>query len=110
MQVADFLTRVKEARWALVAGVVGRKLVIVFRCDGHQKHAGRTAQEAFGAAGSSGGHADMARAEIEAENLPPEAVLTNNESMEKYILGRLCGAEKEFRPLLRAINAYYSDK
>jgi hypothetical protein len=52
----------------------------------------------------------MARAEIEAENLPPEAVLTNNESMEKYILGRLCGAEKEFRPLLRAINAYYSDK
>ncbi len=102
-QIADFLIRVKEADWALVSGVVDRKLVIVFRCDGHQKSAGKTAAAAFGSLGSAGGHRTMGRAEIEEKALPPGINLTCNETIERFVIESLAAAEKSLKPLLRTI-------
>ncbi|MEI6809084.1 MAG: DHH family phosphoesterase [bacterium] len=104
VQVADFLIRVKEANWALVSGVVGRKLVIVFRCDGHKKDAGRTAQAAFGELGSAGGHSTMGRAEIDESALPDGILLTQNEKVERFILTSLANYERGFRPILRTLS------
>ena len=104
-QIADFLMRVRESNWALVSGVVGNRLVIVFRCDGHQKNAGKAAQAAFGEIGSAGGHQTMGRAEIEGSSLPEGTLLTQNEKIERFILGSLSRVEPGFRAIYRAFLA-----
>lgn len=103
VQIADFLMRVKEANWALVSGVVGRKLIIVFRSDGYKKHAGKTAYAAFGNYGSAGGHENMGRAEIDKDNLPNQILLTQNEKIEKFILQSLSKVEKNFISIYRLL-------
>lgn len=103
VQIADFLVRVKEAHWALVSGVVAKQLVIVFRCDGQQKDAGKTARKAFGEIGSAGGHHTMGRAEIDESALPKDVMLTQNESLERFILTSLAEVEHAFKPLARAL-------
>lgn len=103
VQIADFLMRVKEANWALVCGAVGRKLVIVFRCDGQKKHAGRSAEAAFSQLGSAGGHATMGRAEIDESSLPDGILLTQNEKVDVFILGSLAKVTSGFRPLLELV-------
>jgi nanoRNase/pAp phosphatase (c-di-AMP/oligoRNAs hydrolase) len=105
VQIADFLMRVKEANWALVSGVVGRKLIIVFRSDGYKKHAGKTAHTAFGKYGSAGGHENMGRAEIDKDNIPGGILLTQNERIEKFILQSLAKVEKNFIPIYRSLLA-----
>lgn len=100
VQIADFLIRIKEAKWALVSGIVGKKLVVVFRCDGHLKHAGKTAEGAFGAIGSAGGHRTMGRAEVNEDALPEGVYLTLNETIERFVLASLSRVEREFRALL----------
>jgi len=104
VQVADFLIRVKEANWALVSGVVGKRLIIVFRCDGHKKDAGQTAQAAFGEYGSAGGHRTMGRAEIDESMLPDGILLTQNERVEHFVLTALANHERGFRPILRTLS------
>jgi len=101
VQVADFMIRVKESNWALVTGVVKNKLVIVFRCDGHQKNAGKVAQAAFGEMGSAGGHRTMGRAEIPGKSLPKGVSLTQNEKLEWFVVSSLARADSSFRPLQR---------
>lgn len=101
VQVADFLIRVKEARWAIVSGVVDDKLVIIFRCDGHKKNAGKLAETAFGEYGSAGGHRTMARAEIPGDKLPDGMALTQNEKIEKFVLGAITEVERSFNPITR---------
>ncbi|UCD84127.1 MAG: DHH family phosphoesterase [Deltaproteobacteria bacterium] len=103
VQIADFLTRVKEAKWAVVSGVVRDKLIIIFRCDGHNKHAGKTANAAFGNMGSAGGHVTMGRAEILNENMPRGIYFTDNEKVEKFVLREIARVEKEFGSILRVI-------
>src|SRR3989338_2225834 len=103
VQVADFLIRVKEAHWALVTGIVDDKLVIVFRCDGNLKNAGKVAQTAFGEIGSAGGHRTMGRAEIHGTSLPENISLTQNEPLEWFVVHSLSRADKAFRPLLRKL-------
>lgn len=103
VQIADFLTRVKEAKWAVVSGIVKDKLIIIFRCDGHHKHAGKTATAAFGSIGSAGGHVTTGRAEILNENMPKGVYLTNNEKVEKFVLKEIAKVEKEFRSILKVI-------
>ena len=103
VQVADFLVRVKEANWALVSGVVGTRLIIVFRCDGLRKHAGRAATMAFGSRGSAGGHTTMGRAEIDQAALPAGIMLTQSERLERFILQSLARVEPGFGPLSKAI-------
>jgi nanoRNase/pAp phosphatase (c-di-AMP/oligoRNAs hydrolase) len=102
-QIADFLIRVKEAKWALVSGVAGDTLVVVFRCDGQYGNAGRTAHAAFGRLGSAGGHETMGRAEIPGANLPRGMLLTHSERIERFVLERLAAVRRGFRPVLDAV-------
>ncbi|MGB9712236.1 MAG: DHH family phosphoesterase [Dissulfurimicrobium sp.] len=67
--VADFLTHVHDIGWVIVSGVYGDKLIVIFRCDGYKKDAGKLAARVFGAIGSAGGHKEKARAEIPLKNL-----------------------------------------
>ena len=68
--IADFLTHVHDIGWVIVSGQVGEKLVVVFRCDGYKKNAGKLAGRVLGKYGPAGGHKQSARAEIPMKNLP----------------------------------------
>ncbi len=67
--IADFLNQVHLISWVLVSGVHGERLVVIFRCDGYKKNAGKLAQKIFAKLGSAGGHREMARAEVPLKNL-----------------------------------------
>ncbi len=68
--IADFLNQVNEVSWVFVSGIHGERLVVIFRCDGYKKNAGKLAEIIFGAMGSAGGHREAARAEVPLKNLP----------------------------------------
>ena len=68
--IADFLNHVDKFDWVLVSGIHGEKLVVIFRCDGYRKNAGKLAQKTFGEYGPAGGHKEAARAEVPLRNLP----------------------------------------
>lgn len=70
--IADFLNHVGEIDWVFVSGIHGEKLVVIFRCDGYRKSAGKLAARIFGSLGSAGGHKDSARAEVPLKNLEIE--------------------------------------
>ncbi len=67
--VADFLNHVGEIDWVFVSGIHGEKLVVIFRCDGYRKSAGKLADRIFSSIGSAGGHKGAARAEVPLKNL-----------------------------------------
>lgn len=67
--VADFLNHVGEIDWVFVSGIHGEKLVVIFRCDGYRKSAGKLASKIFGSMGSAGGHKGAARAEVPLKKL-----------------------------------------
>lgn len=62
--IADFLNRVHELSWVFVSGIYGDRLVVIFRCDGYKKNAGKMAASMFSELGSAGGHREAARAEV----------------------------------------------
>lgn len=66
VQAADLLLLTYGIGWVVCAGLVGRprRLVAVFRGDGHGTDVGRRARDAFAELGSAGGHRTMARAEL----------------------------------------------
>jgi nanoRNase/pAp phosphatase (c-di-AMP/oligoRNAs hydrolase) len=103
VQVADFLIRVETVEWALVTGVVGHTLVIVFRNDGLHKDAGHVARAAFGRYGSAGGHKAMGRAEVQQSSLPGGLLLTDNRGIERFVLSSLAEVDSIFGSVLRAI-------
>jgi len=70
--IADFFNRVHEITWVIVSGIYNDKLVVIFRCDGYKKNAGKLASETFSKMGSAGGHPEAARAEVPLKNLPYE--------------------------------------
>jgi nanoRNase/pAp phosphatase (c-di-AMP/oligoRNAs hydrolase) len=102
VQVADFLIRVEQVSWALVTGVVGDTLVVVFRNDGMKKDAGTLARKAFGEIGSAGGHKSMGRAEIKQASLPEGLMLTDDCGVELFVLGSLARANTVFSAVLRS--------
>lgn len=71
--IADFFNRVNDISWVLVSGVHGERLVVIFRCDGYKKNAGKLAANIFSKLGSAGGHRESARAEVPLKNLEMEA-------------------------------------
>jgi nanoRNase/pAp phosphatase (c-di-AMP/oligoRNAs hydrolase) len=103
VQVADFFIRVENVSWALVTGVVGDTLVIVFRNDGIKKDAGYLARSAFSRLGSAGGHASMGRAAIKQDDLPKGLLLTDNSGIERFVLGSLAGVDAVFLPVLKSV-------
>jgi len=70
--IADFLNQVHMISWVIVSGIHGERLVVIFRCDGYKKNAGKLAEKIFGRFGSAGGHREMARAEVPLKNLELE--------------------------------------
>ena len=76
--IADFLNKVYETSWVFVGGRYKKKLIIIIRCDGYRKDAGKLATRLFKEIGLAGGHREKARAEIPFENLdtPPEEFTT----------------------------------
>ncbi len=72
--IADFLTHVHDIGWVIVSGQAGEKLVVIFRCDGYKKNAGKLAQRVLGQYGPAGGHKESARGEIPLKNLPEKLV------------------------------------
>lgn len=67
--IADFFNQVNQVSWVFVSGIHGERLVVVFRCDGFKKNAGKLAEKIFGKLGSAGGHREAARAEVSLKNL-----------------------------------------
>lgn len=72
--IADFLKQVHDVSWVFVSGIHNEKLVVIFRCDGYKKNAGRLAEKVFNQIGSAGGHRESARAEVPLKNLDKEGV------------------------------------
>lgn len=83
--IADFFNHVDKFEWAIVSGIYGEKLVVIFRCDGYRKNAGKLAQKTFGKFGPAGGHKEAARAESPLKNLP----LRENQEVTTSTLMRL---------------------
>ena len=104
VQVADFLIRVEGVSWALVTGVVGDALVVVFRNDGLKKDAGYLARSAFGDIGSAGGHKSMGRAEFKQDALPEGLLLSDNKGIEEFVLSSLANIDRIFLPVLKSVN------
>jgi nanoRNase/pAp phosphatase (c-di-AMP/oligoRNAs hydrolase) len=69
VNIANFLNHVDKIDWVLVSGIHGEKLVVIFRCDGYRKSAGKLAERIFAEVGSAGGHKEAARAEVPLKNL-----------------------------------------
>lgn len=84
--LADFLLRIYEISWSVVAGLCKGHVIVIFRSDGYRRNAGYLAERAFGGLGSAGGHKEMARAEIPVENLKTLLPSMTNEAIENYIL------------------------
>ncbi len=61
--IADFLLRVHEFRWVVVAGVAGDHLVVILRSDG-SRDMGQMAERLFVQYGPAGGQKSKARAEM----------------------------------------------
>ena len=77
--IADFLNQVHDISWVLVSGIHGERLVVIFRCDGYKRNAGKLAEKIFGKLGSAGGHREAARAEVPLKNLDlQDKVITTN--------------------------------
>jgi len=77
--IADFLNQVHDISWVVVSGIHGERLVVIFRCDGYKRNAGKLAEKIFGKLGSAGGHREAARAEVPLKNLDlQDKIITTN--------------------------------
>lgn len=84
--IADFLNHVGEIDWVFVSGIHGEKLVVIFRCDGYRKSAGKLASRTFGSVGSAGGHKEAARAEVPLKNLDLGDREFTSASLKRFIM------------------------
>ena len=84
--IADFLNHVGEIDWVFVSGIHGEKLVVIFRCDGYRKSAGKLAARIFGSIGSAGGHKDSARAEVPLKNLDIDEKDFNTQTLKRLTM------------------------
>jgi nanoRNase/pAp phosphatase (c-di-AMP/oligoRNAs hydrolase) len=83
--IADFLNHVDDVDWVFVSGIHGEKLVVIFRCDGYRKSAGKLADRIFGALGSAGGHKGAARAEVPLKNLQLGDKEFSSDTLKRFI-------------------------
>ena len=84
--VADFLNHVGDVDWVFVSGIHGEKLVVIFRCDGYRKSAGKLAEKIFGSVGSAGGHKGAARAEVPLKNLKLGEKDFTSDTLKQFIM------------------------
>jgi nanoRNase/pAp phosphatase (c-di-AMP/oligoRNAs hydrolase) len=90
VQIADFYLHLIGTYYVVVAGIVGDRLIIIFRGDGYRQNCGAIAQKAFGVIGKGGGHRSAARMELPLdvlkENLGGEL---SRKNVERFILESL---------------------
>lgn len=90
VQIADFYLRLIGTYYVVVSGIIGDRLIIIFRGDGYRQNCGEIAQRAFGSIGKGGGHRSAARVEIPLdilkENLGGELA---QRSVEKFLFRSL---------------------
>ena len=84
--IADFLNHVADIDWVLVSGIHNDKLVVIFRCDGYRKSAGKLASRAFGHLGSAGGHKGAARAEVSLKDLELTEYEINSQTIKRLTM------------------------
>jgi len=90
VQIADFYLRLIGTYYVVMAGIVGDKLIIVFRGDGYRQNCGDYAQRAFGALGKGGGHRTAARMEIPLDALKEQlGGDVSQRSVEKFLFRSL---------------------
>jgi len=87
--MADFFLKMAEITWSVAAGIIGKKLVIIFRNAGFRLDAGKVAKKLFGEYGSAGGHKSAARAEIPLSNI--ESELSEGADYVQFIVSKLKG-------------------
>jgi len=93
--LADFFTKVHGLSWNMLAAVVKKKVVVIFRGDGVGRNMGIMAQKLFADVGSAGGHRGAARAEIDLAAL-------HGKDPEEFLYKRLTGRKipvKEHCPI-----------
>jgi nanoRNase/pAp phosphatase (c-di-AMP/oligoRNAs hydrolase) len=71
-EMADFLLRLRDARWSCVLGSVGPRLHVSLRAADASLGAARLLKRALKGDGSSGGHGTMAGGQVELGALDPE--------------------------------------
>jgi nanoRNase/pAp phosphatase (c-di-AMP/oligoRNAs hydrolase) len=84
--IADFFMRVNAVNWSIVSGLYKKTLTIIFRNDGIRRNAGLVARESFGNIGSAGGHKNMARAEIDVNQLLEQVDYKNSDKLLQWII------------------------
>ena len=87
--IADFLNQVHDISWVLVSGIHGERLVVIFRCDGYKRNAGKLAEKIFGELGSAGGHREAARAEVPLKNLDLQDKVFTTQNLKGLTTGHL---------------------
>lgn len=99
--IADFLIKLAEIAWVIVACRTKEKVVVVFRADGLRKHAGRLAESLFLPYGTAGGHRTMARAELALDKVVPELPSDASDiAIERWLLSKLADSRKALRKFL----------
>ncbi|THB79418.1 MAG: phosphoethanolamine methyltransferase [Desulfobulbaceae bacterium] len=87
--IADFLNHVADIDWVLVSGIHNDKLIVIFRCDGYRKSAGKLATRVFGHLGSAGGHKGAARAEVALQDLELTEYEINSQTLKRLTVRHL---------------------
>ena len=61
---ADFFLQLEDVKWTILAGVVGKTLIVSVRNLGYSRNAGEFVKRWFADVGSAGGHRAMAKAVV----------------------------------------------
>jgi len=86
--IADFLMKLAETEWSIVAGEYDEKLIFILRNAGFRGNAGKTAKKLFEPwGGSAGGHKSAARAEIPLKAI--ESKINSRNGLDYMILKKL---------------------
>ena len=102
---ADFFLQLEDAKWTIIAGIVGSSLIISVRNLGYSRNAGEFVKRWFSGIGSAGGHRAMAKAVVPIEafrtkygDLSGEAMTARFAEMADQFLHEPVGEKKSLVP------------
>ena len=103
--IADFFLQLEDAKWTIIAGIVGSSLIISVRNLGYSRNAGEFVKRWFSGIGSAGGHRAMAKAVVPIEafrtkygDLSGEAMTARFAEMADQFLHEPVGEKKSLVP------------
>lgn len=88
-EMADFLLRLREARWSCVFGSFQSRLYVSLRCVDPTMRADRVLRRALRGMGASGGHGSMAGGQIPLHGMTAEEVRAAGEELRRGLLAAL---------------------